>query len=1371
MCCFKLFVMLYPFTAGNISIVANSIMAVFPYSPQTEILNTAVLDGLTISAPIELFAAYTSGQILPYSGAVSCISSNSNVLTVSSSCSSLQFLGSELTGSDSLNVTFTADGRSGVLPMRIYYPQLPLVYTTADTELNRIQYSLDAPNCVVYQQTTLSISTNFVAGSRVLSDVIINDILLPSLTINDSTVAALNGNVVYGLSPGPVEVCPSGRQNLGCVEIVVSNELVNVAQVTGSLLVKLSLESNSTVAAGIVDVATIRARSQLQFERERGDLLVAVLYSDNTYASVNASEVTLLSSTDSSVYAIQDGQVVAIGSGEVLGSFTWAPSSSQCNLLVTETFPVFVSLPLPVALRTSLLPSPQTHSITTPGNAAALIGIPTQLVLLVELEYPGGQRLDVTSDSRVTFSRSMNLISIDSSGTITASGQSSGMVQLTVSFSTSAVNLTAVVLIEIIQSIGLRLQAFPYPSYPGSDASPIAALSLIEDTGVYQRASLQVQLLLSNNSTRDVSSHASTTFSTQVVIGTPNPRISSNNVLSVVSNGIMDIIATFGPDTVRVLFIINNTPVRVTGISVNPLSSNTLRGITGVSFTQASVDLTFSDGTQFINFPTSSAFTSFLIPGLVSYSSPSGSPAYSVTQDGRLQPLMNTITPVSLQATAGVNPVLGTTDFVVNLDPDVGDVDLGQETGVSIPRTQPGAELVIPVRVNTGGRNLGSINIMVTYDSSVLAAVAVDLGPDWGSGLNEASLNDPPGEVRFGGALSMDGVAGTRLHLFTLRLRVISSASSVSLSFLRGTVMTFAERNIDGTTIGPVTPHPIVAGNLTFEIQGSVGKRSVSRTEYHSPIHTSSTHNLRERRAIGSCLSPPCACSGQCPGDADGNCVFDIRDVTYALIYITESLLDFNTAVGQEIQARITPAQLEQLDPTLDGIINTNDAYFLLRAVFRLIYFLENVQVIPIQDTTSGCLLTIQVQLRNADNSSVGQVEVVADVAFRNSLPQSDFESSVLVRGRILTSSKGAGLNGGLILAERTPEDVFIIQLMSDIVTSDIGVSVIAVSFDAQNSTSTSRVVQFLGPPPPTYTASLDLSLSIRGSTVPIAALSGYSPLQTFSNTIPSSQCSDLPLLSSELNVTFPSPFQADLQWGLLNMRMGLDFTSMLQLSVYSCSVDQAGTTVLDNCTAPIQMPVQNDTMHSTPVRPFTDYFFQVSSSTTNTSVVKERSPEAPPEGVSIPSYSYFESGVHFSWSLPSTPNGIITHYTLYVDSVVVHNGTSMARTLQSDITQPLNYSLEAHNSAGSTTSETGLTTPPSPVSGTRSPGLNVAITDFIIIAAVLTVTALIVLLSAMTYGMVRIRQAAKEKPPSFLSSDFFTENLGVVSCALTLNF
>ena len=731
---------------------------------------------------------------------------------------------------------------------------------------------------------------------------------------------------------------------------------------------------------------------------------------------------------------------------------------------------------------------------------------------------------------------------------------------------------------------------------------------------------------------------------------------------------------------------------------------------------------------------------------------------------------MNTITPVSVQATAGVSPISGMTDFVVNLDPDVGDVDLGQQTGVSIPRTQLGAELVVPVRVNTGGRNLGSIDIVVTYDSSVLAAVSVDLGPDWGSGLNEAALNDPPGEIRFGGALSVDGIAGTRLHLFTLGLRVISSTSSVSESFLRGTVVTFAERNIDGTTIGSATPHPIVAGNLTFEIQGSVGKRSVDEIEYHSPIHTSTTHKLRERRAIGSCPSPPCACSGQCPGDTDGNCVFDIRDVTYALIYITESLLNFNTAVGQEIQTRITPAQLQQLNPTHDGIINTNDAYFLLRAVFRLIYFLENVQITPVQNTTSGCLLTIQVQLQDADNSSVGQVEVVTDVAFRNSLPQAEFVSSMLVRGRILTSSKGAGLNGGLILAERTPEDVFIVQLVSDIVANDIGVSVIAVSFDAQNTTSTSRIVQFLGPPPPTYTAPLDLSLSIRENTIQIAALSGYSPLQSFSNTIPSSQCSDLPLLTSELNVTFLSPFQADLQWGLLNMRTGLDFTAMLQLSVYSCSVDQAGTTLLDNCTAPIQTPVQNDTMHSLSVYPFTDYFFQVSGSTTNTSLVKERSPEAPPEGVNVPSYSYFESGVHFSWSLPSTPNGIITHYTLYVNNVLVYNGSSMARTLQSDIIQPLNYSLEAHNSAGSTTSETGIVTPPTLVSGTRSPGLSVAITDFIIIAAVLTVSALIILLSAMTYGMVRIRQAAKERPPSFLSSDFITENLGVVSCTPTLS-
>ena len=188
---------------------------------------------------------------------MSCSSSSPSALTVNPPCSNLQLVGSETIGSDMVNVTFVAESQSGVLPLRIYFPQLPLTYTTADMELNRIQYSLGATNCVVYQQTALSISTNFLAGSRMLSDILVSDILIPILAVNDSTVATTAGGIVYGLSPGLVEVCPGTRQNLGCVEISVSEEPVSVAQVIGSLLVELSLEANSTVAAGVADTATI----------------------------------------------------------------------------------------------------------------------------------------------------------------------------------------------------------------------------------------------------------------------------------------------------------------------------------------------------------------------------------------------------------------------------------------------------------------------------------------------------------------------------------------------------------------------------------------------------------------------------------------------------------------------------------------------------------------------------------------------------------------------------------------------------------------------------------------------------------------------------------------------------------------------------------------------------------------------------------------------------------------------------------------------------------------------------------------------------------------------------------------------------------
>ena len=352
-------------------------------------------------------------------------------------------------------------------------------------------------------------------------------------------------------------------------------------------------------------------------------------------------------------------------------------------------------------------------------------------------------------------------------------------------------------------------------------------------------------------------------------------------------------------------------------------------------------------------------------------------------------------------------------------------------------------------------------------------------------------------------------------------------------------------------------------------------------------------------------------CSGSTAGDVDGNCVFDVRDFAYSLNYATESLVNFTQPQGQEILRRTSAAQLQQLDSNKDGMIDISDALFLLRAVLGKLYFLQNVVVTPVQDTNSTCDFSVQVQLTSGRNTSeaLTQVEVFVDISFTSANLQSDFNSSTVDSGSLVIERKGPGLVGGVVQAERTGSDVFTVQLNASFVDEEIGISVILATFDASNTTDASRIAQFFGPSPPVYTSPLNLTIPARGSAVLVVATAGYSPLVRSSNTLQSQDCSDDPLIGPELNVTFMSPFQADLEWTLLNRRMGIDFTPLMQLYVTNCTVNQNGSIDVSSCVQ-FAVQVQTNTSHSLPTVPFMEYQFEVRGPTTRSATVQVRSPE-----------------------------------------------------------------------------------------------------------------------------------------------------------------
>ncbi len=1338
---------------GTVTVVPNSIQAIYPYVQQSEILNTALLTGSNVNVPVQVFVGYASGEVLLYTqSSITCSSSEPLVINPDATCSFLALTLDETVGSNSVMITYTIGTMSGSLPVIVYVPTRPLNFVSTDLILNRIQYSNDS-SCVSYQQAELSIFTNYETSTKVFANVSVTDIISPLLTTSDASIVELNGTTVLGRGPGEARICVAQRADLGCLTISVSDSVVNVASIVGSLLVEVNLFTPQRTSPSSDDTAEITARSRFLFLQEEGDLVVAVQFSDGAISPVSPNEITVIAPADTGVYSLLGNTLVSTGSGEMIGQFEWTPLGGSCNIIFTDYFLVLSTLPTPIGLQTSLLSSPNVHYMTTTTEiAASLIGLPSSLTISVNLEFPGGRLLDVSRDSRVSYISSSPAVTV-SNGIIIASEEAA--VQLTVRY-TAEVNFTVVIEIQVIVSTGISLNAHPYPIYPGSSNITVTRLSLIESTGVWQRAVLEVQLVLSNGTSVDITTFSQTQFRSithSLEQAMPEVQIASSPlpVLTVQGGiGVIEIVATFSPHVTSTNISVVNSQVFVSSVGVVPLTQDTLRGIRGGNGQTVSVDLMFTDGTRLLSYPTNPALLGQMISGLVNYTSTDAS--FTVSNDGVLHPLTNTHMPVSLTVTAASDSSISSEyNFFVNLDPDLGDVDIGMETGSAIPTGGVDSQLSLPVIVNSGTINIGSIDLLLTYDPTIIEPTAVVTGTGFGMGIYESSLNDPPGELRIGAAFSSD-VSGTRLHLFTITLQVLGPTSPDG-SFFTGTILTLAMRTTDGATIGLLTPRPMVAGNLTFTVEGR-SKRASSSDEAAAGQHGGRVHE-RHRRQI-ACSAPPCPCSWMTPGDTDGNCVFDVRDVSYALLYISEVLVGGSGPVV----SMVTPMQLIQLNPNQDGRIDTSDAFFLLRALFRLLYFLDSVSVTAVQDPLSQCLFSVSVRLASAQELPLRAADVIIDIGFEDA--SNTIASEDIVTGDFITSEKGAGLNGVLILARQITEDLFSVQLNATFMSDSVGVSLVLVTYDALSATSSSRSVQFFGGAPPMYPSQLSVSLPLRGSQVIVAATSGYSPFRLVSNTLTSDQCSDLPIVGSDLNVTFQSPFQAELSWLLLNLREGLNFSVGLKLQVVACILDQ--NEEITNCSGLVAQDVQTSSSHTFTTEPFTRYYLQVAGPTSATDNVTAQSPESSPVGLAPPLYSQKPEGTSFTWSPPMQPNGVITHYILYVGPVAVYNGslTSFSSTITFQDTAEV--VVEVYNSAGSTRSQSVLVYP-LVGSGPGERTLSLTAEEAIIVSVILTGLIVLILVIILVCGMWRRKMAElARKKPAFLATDFGPENFEVVS-------
>ncbi|XP_059264174.1 transmembrane protein 132C [Mustela nigripes] len=126
-------------TVSEIFISQKDLAAIVPLATDTEILNTAILTGKTVSLPIRVVSVEENSAVTDISESVECKSTDENVIQVSDRCDYIFVNGKEMKGKVDAVVNFTYQHLSASLHVTVWVPRLPLQIEVSDTELSQIK--------------------------------------------------------------------------------------------------------------------------------------------------------------------------------------------------------------------------------------------------------------------------------------------------------------------------------------------------------------------------------------------------------------------------------------------------------------------------------------------------------------------------------------------------------------------------------------------------------------------------------------------------------------------------------------------------------------------------------------------------------------------------------------------------------------------------------------------------------------------------------------------------------------------------------------------------------------------------------------------------------------------------------------------------------------------------------------------------------------------------------------------------------------------------------------------------------------------------------------------------------------------------------
>ena len=1141
--------------AGNVWVSAPVVTGILPFVAQPLLINTAVLTGIPSSQPIKIYIGRADGTISMASISpqlFSCTSNNTNALQVDAGCASISLSGQESTGASAITVSvvYLATGVSNSFNTRVLYPKLPLSVVLDVPQMHMIQglHNASASCAPIYQQSHLKASTYFTypGWSGFGQPAIVTPLISDRLSSNNSDIVRIlpATTTLEAIQPGTATISitsPSGRA-LGSTSATVSSTFVHVIYLVAVVIESISLSVSPSISSTLGPVtATAIINSNLTIVDQTAAVVVQAIFDDGSRMDLTPNLGLNISSLDPKVIQVSMNNpmtVVAVGTGRgALIQATWEGAfGNGCQpggVLAQATAYVTVDILPPTNAETLVA---HTRMALPSDKPAISVGIPTSSSVEIYLDFPWG-RESMTLDKRTIFSASATnnvfMVNITDSS-VTLVPLSVGTGRLNISF--AHLSITTSTLITVVSTVELITSGNPFPGYVDSSSFHPSTLHPIADTGVWESVILSCTLRFSDNTTMPAvtSNFSSSNMSLVTLSNTGVSHIPSSVIVKT------DVDVSFyclyeglngNPITLR----LSGTNVQISNFSFVNFPS-TLSGITNQAVSQISFSIFLTDGFELpasALFPVSNA--DFQVSQMVSFniSDPS---IISADINGAITLLNNSYVLESVNIASRHSAAQAEIFFACNLEPEVGDVDLGQPTGLPLSPVTVGSIVHIPVRVNSGSTGVASLELQVLFDPTLVTFVSLSTGSGWSSGQYDDNTDTlSSGYIRFGGILSSP-LAGTN-ELFVLTF----TAKATGVAQFSGIVTTLADEN--GNNIAQSPLRHFVAGNVKMLITSNQ-RRSVHFDDAMENGHKQAGRELEKEafdysgrltemdrvhlrvleqesalqmnkvltsiqaaetahitaayvnsdRRITSLLYPavgsyrrslfrrdcPMPCSS-CPqprqtGDCNFDCIFDIRDAAFASNFL-------NWIVANDSRAQVLHDQLLALDADGSGNIDTQDVDFLLRANFQKYFFVTDLVITPVN--LENCVLGIQATAVTG-GAGLGDVPVDPARSFlylnlqsvsRNNILGSQMQSSTILAGS-LDPTAGFSPNSVVLSTQGNSSNfgIFSFRMASSLSDYEIGISLIQGTLGPTGDASSERTLFMTGVHAPPYTFN-DISL------------------------------------------------------------------------------------------------------------------------------------------------------------------------------------------------------------------------------------------------------------------------------------------------------